>query len=156
MAYQGVDAPRLCHLSTSPCTAALLKDFLFTTGAIFSMAAFTFSRLAVPGVSLLIIFLAYTSQVLFLYLEPAPLSGPELIQFNLLVLCMWICYLRACMTNPGSVPQDWALTNAANGKEDISDADGKHSRRRWCRKCEAFKPPRAHHCKSCGRSVMAH
>lgn len=22
---------------------------------------------------------------------------------------------------------------------------------RWCKKCEAVKPPRAHHCRKCGR-----
>jgi palmitoyltransferase len=120
------------------------------------MAAFTVSRLAVPGVSLLILFLAYSSQVLFLYLEPAPLSGRELIQFNLLLVCLWICYLRTCMTSPGSVPQDWTPVDVVNGKEGAGDADGNHSRQRWCRKCEAFKPPRAHHCKTCGRSVRIH
>jgi palmitoyltransferase len=123
------------------------------------MAAFKVSSLAVPGASLLVIFLAYSSQVLFLYLEPAPLSNRELIEFNLLVLCLWICYLRACITSPGSVPQDWSPVNvvdAVNEKEDTGDTHNKHSRQRWCRKCEAFKPPRAHHCKTCGRSVMAH
>jgi palmitoyltransferase len=118
------------------------------------MAAFTFSKLAIPGVSLLVIFLAYSSQVLFLHLEPGPLSSRELIQFNLLVLCLWICYLRACTTSPGSVPQDWIPTNAVNGETDIRDAPDGHSRQRWCRKCEAFKPPRTHHCKSCGRLVL--
>jgi palmitoyltransferase len=120
------------------------------------MAEFTVSLLAIPGVALLIIFLAYSSQVLFLYLEPAPLSRREVVQFNLLVFCLWICYLRACITSPGSVPQDWTPIDAVNVKEDSGDADDKHSRQRWCRKCEALKPPRAHHCKTCDRSVTAH
>ena len=138
----------LAHYSGSP--EGLWSSQLET---FFSMATFTFSRLAIPSVVLLVFFLAYSSQVLFFALEPAPLSRPEVIQFNLLVLCMWICYLRACTTNPGSVPQDWPLANTANGEEDLGAADGKHSHRRWCRKCDAYKPPRAHHCKACGRLV---
>jgi ribosomal protein L40E len=118
------------------------------------MAAFTFSKLAIPGVSLLVIFLAYSSQVLFLHIEPTPLSKRELIQFNLLIFCLWICYLRACITSPGSVPQDWIPMNAVNGEASTRDAHDGHSRQRWCRKCEAFKPPRTHHCKTCGRLVI--
>jgi palmitoyltransferase len=118
------------------------------------MAAFTFSKLAIPGVSLLVIFLAYSSQVLFLHIEPGPLSNRELIQFNLLIFCLWICYLRACITSPGSVPQDWIPMNAVNGETDTRDTHDGRSRQRWCRKCEAFKPPRTHHCKTCGRLVI--
>ena len=118
------------------------------------MAAFRVSKLAVPGASLLITFLAYSSQILFSFIEPAPLSGQELTQFNLLVLCLWICYLRACITSPGRVPQDWSPANAVTEKTDDANAHHEHSRQRWCRKCEAFKPPRAHHCKTCGRLVM--
>jgi palmitoyltransferase len=129
-------------------------DAAFSHRDILLMAAFTFSKLAIPGVSLLVIFLAYSSQVLFLHIEPAPLSKRELIQFNLLVFCLWICYLRACITSPGSIPQDWIPMNAVNGETDTRDTHDGHSRQRWCRKCEAFKPPRTHHCKTCGRLVI--
>lgn len=129
-------------------------DHAFSDRDILLMAAFTFSKLAIPGVSLLVIFLAYSSQVLFLRIEPAPLSKRELIQFNLLIFCLWICYLRACITSPGNVPQDWIPMNAVNDKTDARDAHDRHSRQRWCRKCEAFKPPRTHHCKTCGRLVI--
>ena len=117
------------------------------------MAAPKVLKLAVPGVSLLIIFLAYSSQVLFFYIEPRPPSNRELIQFNLLVLCVWFCYLRACLTSPGRVPQEWSPAKAMAEEIDGGAAHNKQSRQRWCRKCEAFKPPRAHHCKTCCRLV---
>ncbi|KLJ11197.1 hypothetical protein EMPG_13507 [Blastomyces silverae] len=71
------------------------------------MASINVSRLAIPAVSLLITFLAYSSQYIFLYLEPSPLSKDQLIKFNVLVACLWICYYRACTTDPGHVPAGW-------------------------------------------------
>ena len=132
----------------------LVEDFS-VLGSV-GMGAFKVSKLAVPGVSLLIIFLAYSSQVLFFYIEPKPPSNRELAQFNLLVLCVWICYLRACITSPGRVPQEWSPAKAMAQRVDDGVAHSEHTRQRWCRKCEAFKPPRAHHCKTCGRLVVNH
>lgn len=117
------------------------------------MSGFELSKLAVPGVSVLISFLAYTSQALFLYIEPSPLSTSELVQFNGLVICLWICYYRACTTDPGLVPQDWSPPASVTDGRDTSNGAEVHIRQRWCRKCEAYKPPRAHHCKTCRRSV---
>ncbi|EGD89304.1 hypothetical protein H112_02924 [Trichophyton rubrum D6] len=121
------------------------------------MAEFQIYQLAVPFVVLLIAFLSYTSQYLFLFLEPAPLSTPELVKFNILVACIWICYARACLTDPGRIPKDWKPSTTAGallekhlGLEEGSDPS---YRQRWCRRCEAFKPPRSHHCKTCQRCI---
>ncbi len=106
------------------------------------MGHFQISQLAVPGVSLLVAFLAYSSQVLFRYIEPHALDGRQAVIFNVLVACIWICYLRACFTDPGQLPAHLHKLDAAPQEEAV---------RRWCKKCEAPKPPRAHHCKQCGR-----
>ena len=103
-------------------------------------------RLAFPGVIILIAFLAYGPQLLFRSLEPHALELRQWVIFNSLVICIWITYGRACFTNPGSVPSEWALdTNVS------SDPEVRRKKHRWCRKCEAFKPRRAHHCKICQR-----
>jgi palmitoyltransferase len=153
VSFKDTHAPRLFGPKTRLSSSAFY-DPASSDRDILLMAAFTISKLAIPGVSLLVIFLAYSSQVLFLHIEPTPLSKRELIQFNLLIFCLWICYLRACITSPGSVPPDWIPMNAVNGETDTRDAHDGHSRQRWCRKCEAFKPPRTHHCKTCGRLVI--
>lgn len=109
------------------------------------MADFHISKLAVPAGCLLVTFLAYSSQILFRYLEPGPLTSSQLLYFNLLVGCVWVCFARACLTSPGEVPKDWQPKVETGTKRNVS------ARPRWCRKCETFKPPRAHHCKTCGR-----
>ena len=108
-------------------------------------------RLTLPfGVSL-ISFLAYSSQWLFHHIEPAPLKKGDTYVFNILVACQIICFYRTCRTDPGIIPQDWhERFNTAPATADDAQAS---QRQRWCRKCEAFKPPRAHHCKTCKRSV---
>lgn len=111
--------------------------------------------LAIPAVSLLIIFLAYTSQCLFYYIEPAPLQGADFWWFNTFVLAIWWCYERACSVDPG--PKGWVDKATSDGREDEDD-DIEREREvklgkgiRWCKKCKAVKPPRAHHCRQCGR-----
>ena len=130
------------------------------------MGTFSLSTLAIPSVVLLISFLSFTSQVLFTYIDPHPLKRRESITFNLLIACIFITYFRACFTNPGRIPKDWRerllgegqsvegerggapVINHGNSTERVGEK-GKEGR--WCRKCNAAKPPRAHHCKSCKR-----
>ncbi|KAI9789476.1 MAG: Palmitoyltransferase [Peltula sp. TS41687] len=101
------------------------------------------SKLFIPGVSLLIVFLAYSSQHLFLQLEPV-LEPRSQVKFNLLVLCIWICYYRACFTDPGRIPKDWTAHAAARVNGEATNKDEVVARsRRWCRKCI---PKMDHHC----------
>jgi len=108
--------------------------------------------LAIPGVSVLILFLAYTSQYLFYYIEPGPLSKNQAIWFNIFVFGIWWCYDQACTVDPGR--KGWVQKVVDDGddseEEDTEDAKLKKGMR-WCKKCEAIKPPRAHHCRQCGR-----
>lgn len=105
------------------------------------------NTIAVPTVLCLISFLAFSSQYLFLYIDPRPLNSKEYLTFNLLISCLLICYFRAIRTDPGRVPpvrdSEESASTAINGVV--------KPRQRWCRKCDAYKPPRAHHCKICGR-----
>lgn len=104
------------------------------------------SQLAPPAVSLLIVILAYGSQIYFRYIEPYALEHQQTLVFNATVACIWICYARACWSDPGRVPSSW-MPDGVDAKE----LDDRSHRYRWCKKCEAFKPPRAHHCKTCNR-----
>ena len=109
------------------------------------LEAFSFAPLALPSVITLIVFLSYGPQILFHYIEPSPLDEYQVIVFNILVCCTWVCYLKACFTDAGGVPAGW--TPLDNGQDEGSI----NRRQRWCRRCETYKPPRAHHCKTCKR-----
>lgn len=104
------------------------------------MASDSFGGLAaISGSSCLIALLAYGSQVLFHFIDPGPLEGQQLYTFNVLVGCVWICYFQACFVDPGTIPKTWKL----------KDPGQKPNPARWCKKCDAPKPPRTHHCKTC-------
>ena len=102
-------------------------------------------QLAFSGVVALILFLAYGSQLIIPKLEPYSLDRNQIIIFNSLVACVWVTYIRACFTNPGSVPSDWSSCTAS--------ASSSSQKQSWCRKCKVYKPPRAHHCKVCQRCI---
>jgi len=110
----------------------------------------TLAKLAVPAVVLLVAFLSYSSQLLFYGIEPGLLDKRESLTFNILVVCIWVSYARACITNPGRVPTDWHPKEAERTGP-ASPAQSIIARQRYCRKCEAVKPPRSHHCRVCRR-----
>ena len=118
------------------------------------------SSLAIPGLSILTTILSYGSQYLFLHIAPSPLTQGQTIRFNLLVACIWISYFRACFTDPGRIPKERVAPQRHSvdngGAEMETDAPSPSKGGRWCRKCEAPKPPRAHHCKTCRRLVLTH
>ena len=103
-------------------------------------------RLPLLSVVTLISFLAYGPQILFQHIEPHALERKQAIIFNVLVCCIWISYARTCFTNPGWIPHALSLDHSASGQSLPSKRTP-----RWCRRCEAMKPPRAHHCKTCRR-----
>lgn len=104
-------------------------------------------QLAAPVIWVLLGLGVFTSQYFFLRFEPAPLRDDELWKINAFAACIGICYYRSCTVDPGRIPRDWKPS-------DQRHLEGINGRQRWCRKCEAFKPPRAHHCRTCGRYVI--
>lgn len=129
----------------SPNFPSSLHFTLLSTSALL-MPQNTLGNLALLAVVALIAFLAYGPQVLFHHIEPYALKQEQAFIFNALVGCAWITYIRACFTNPGWVPPAWNLGPSASEQSRLSKKTP-----RWCRKCEALKPPRAHHCKLCQR-----
>ncbi|KAI1383875.1 zf-DHHC-domain-containing protein [Hypoxylon trugodes] len=134
----------------------------------------TLQRLAVPAVCLLIAFLAYTSQWLFANspdLAPGPLTTTETYTFNTLLVCLWYTYYKACTVDSGRYvfPSNIKKKQKQKKEKDHDDSDAEAATtayisevgdgarrgqlRRWCRKCAAPKPPRAHHCRTCRRCV---
>lgn len=113
----------------------------------------TIPQLAVPFVYGLIFFLGYPSQWMLMHLEPAPLTKNELIVSNVILVLIWVTYTRSVFVDPGTIPKDWAEKELGTGEKgkSVGEDAGVGKSRKWCRKCDAAKPPRAHHCKECRR-----
>lgn len=114
------------------------------------MDKFSLPKLAVPAVLCLISFLSFSSQYLFYQIQPGHLKGQEFLIFNGLVTCLLICYARAILTDPGRISSTWQDGVKDTPAKDVNDIN---RRQKWCRKCSAPKPPRAHHCKICKRCI---
>ncbi|KFZ12053.1 hypothetical protein V501_04413 [Pseudogymnoascus sp. VKM F-4519 (FW-2642)] len=133
-------------------TAFLDNDHM----AILGITVPALKKLAVPFVCGLIAFLSLSSQYLFYHLEPGPLTATEAAWFNTLVFCIWYTYERACRVDPGRLPKSLTEGGAQDGAETAKDADAPANVQRagkWCKKCDAVKPPRAHHCRQCNRCI---
>lgn len=116
------------------------------------VSQFSPASLAAPSVLALIAFLA-TSQYLFLYIDPAPFTRDQYIKLNVLIFGVSISHIRAWMTDPGRVPPGWTPepVRVYGEKPKTDKQEVPQGGNRWCSKCDAPKPPRAHHCKTCGR-----
>lgn len=64
---------------------------------------------------------------------------------------IWICYDRACFADAGRIPRKIIEVDDSEDEEAEERKDALRSSVRWCKKCVAVKPPRAHHCKICER-----
>ena len=125
--------------------------------------------LYIPAVVALILFQGYFSQYLFNTdpnLSPGPLTRRETLTFNALLLCLWWTYYKACTTHPGryifpstssdpnssSFP-DPDLRPTSTSTSTLKPNPNNTHPTRWCKKCSAPKPLRAHHCRHCARCI---
>ncbi|XP_071512128.1 palmitoyltransferase ZDHHC7-like [Diadema antillarum] len=77
--------------------------------------------------------------------------------FNSIILLLIVSHLRAVLSDPGIVP----LPSTAIDFSDVRSGNAPKSRidklsgESWtvCQKCEAYRPPRAHHCRICRRCI---
>lgn len=118
-----------------------------------NMPSFTIQQCAIPAVTFLIGLIAYPSLWLLRRLGPHPLTEQQTIILHVYAVVIIYCYYKACFTDPGRISKDWVpiQSDTVKGKDSLDE----RQRQRWCRKCQAYKPPRAHHCKTCERFVAS-
>ncbi|TRM66063.1 DHHC palmitoyltransferase-domain-containing protein [Schizophyllum amplum] len=111
-------------------------------------------RLVVFFTVCLISFIAYTVQIFVIWPWYGRALTVELLQlllpFNALVGILFYNYSKCVLVDPGKVPRGWAPNTTADGFE-VKKLSGKP---RYCRMCDAYKPPRSHHCRHCDSCVL--
>lgn len=88
----------------------------------------------------------------------------ELIAFHVITGLLLYCFMRCCLTLPGSIPdgQGWELrTESEEGEPSTGDmkrvslTEKKTTgERRHCKWCLKYKPDRTHHCRICNTCVI--
>ena len=63
-------------------------------------------------------------------------------------------YLQCLYSSPGRVPKGWEPDAEQQGGTAVLQVKRRGGGRRFCKKCAAYKPPRAHHCRRCGCCVL--
>ncbi|KAI9637964.1 Palmitoyltransferase PFA4 [Dioszegia hungarica] len=119
------------------------------------MGARLWHRIWVTFTSGLISFIAFSPQIWIIW----PWYGSTLsvdmlkllVPFNLLVFMIFWNYRLCIITPPGGVPSGWRPNMTA--LENMEVKKGSHGPR-YCKTCEHYKPPRAHHCRQCKTCVV--
>ena len=80
----------------------------------------------------------------------------NIVLFNSLVFMSLLSHWKCMTTDPGAVPRDAQPLPTDMHEHDTENPPevGKPKYRKWCRRCKAFKPSRAHHCSMCGRCIV--
>eukprot|EP00892_Ulva_mutabilis_P003760 jgi/Ulvmu1/1756/UM117_0033.1 len=95
-------------------------------------------------------------------------SGVKLIALFVLLTYTAVCtlltwsYFVAVFSDPGTVPQGWHPFNSPQEEEvardnaikSLASQNAGQRRINFCRKCQAWKPPRSHHCSVLGTCVL--
>lgn len=138
----------------------------------------------VAGTLCLILFLVVSSQGIMIpyFLYELPLRIEDALwpmlkvlgPFNVGAFGILYNYYKCVTLDPGQVPQGWKPPDKifelsyqddeqddAQSVDDETEEDLKRKEQanvlfqiRYCKRCKAFKPPRAHHCKTCKRCVL--
>src|SRR6478735_7146990 len=82
-------------------------------------------------------------------------TGSSIIGVVLYIMLNW-CYTKAVFTPPGSTTNDNGYSTLPTQAAPVATsftvkANGEF---RFCKKCQARKPDRAHHCSTCRRCVL--
>ncbi|CAE7519592.1 zdhhc15 [Symbiodinium pilosum] len=79
----------------------------------------------------------------------------QLLISQVLAGLMMVCFLRASLTPPGSVPEavEWRFGafKDPNMTKEVKSANGE---RRRCKHCLIYKPDRCHHCRICKCCIL--
>ncbi|WVO14077.1 palmitoyltransferase PFA4 [Cryptococcus depauperatus] len=119
------------------------------------MVSRDWSRIWVGGTILLISFIAFTSQIFIVW----PWYGKDisldllklLVPFNCAVFMVFWNYRLCVVTSPGLVPKGWRPNMSS--MEGMEIKRGTHAPR-YCKTCQHYKPPRAHHCRQCNTCYL--
>jgi len=109
-----------------------------------------------------IVGVTYYATVVVVYLpvareggDDANLAKAALVIYHVLVFMLLWSYFATVLTDPGEVPTGW--TPAPEDEEEAAreaKMSNSERRRRFCKKCAAWKPVRTHHCSVCKRCVL--
>lgn len=79
------------------------------------------------------------------------------IAFNSIASLAMVSHLRAMLSDPGAVPKNAEpLVGDTQRLKEAMSQNASHRKRAkgWCHRCNAYKPPRAHHCNVTGRCIV--
>ena len=84
---------------------------------------------------------------------------PVSITFHVFLILSFASFLFTMFLNPGSVPENFSLDSIPDSQkqelvDEFREIDFSLGRVTFCKKCDRYRPPRAHHCGTCGKCIL--
>ncbi|XP_008178297.1 palmitoyltransferase ZDHHC3 isoform X1 [Acyrthosiphon pisum] len=76
----------------------------------------------------------------------------HIVLFNTFLLLLTVSHLRAMFSDPGTVPLSHTNVSLSDLRQ-VNEPLVKREDWTMCTRCEAYRPPRAHHCRICKRCI---
>ena len=111
-----------------------------------SFCQFSVNYIAIPIVWL-IIYAITSSYTYYIYFNDKALSSKPILK-NLISLLFYLCSLMTIICHTFAIYKDPGLIDNDKMKE------LKDNQKELCKKCNKFRPLRAHHCSTCGKCIM--
>ncbi|KAI5952972.1 PFA4 [Candida theae] len=92
------------------------------------------------GVIIPVLIIGFTAYGSHYFILRHHLSTTQQVIYECFASMIWISYIMAIYTSPGHPPKDYTPK--------------KGEWKRYCTKCQSYKPPRTHHCSKCNRCIM--
>lgn len=140
---------RATNLLTSCCSAFDVTRYLWTSDA-------PPLEGTMPVIIVLHIIAMLYSAFVFVYMPAAgiALDSPTSLIFHSIIFLVLASYARAAQSDPGAVPDTGAWRKECCPPPQLTEKKVTNGKARWCKKCGAHKPDRAHHCSALGRCVL--
>eukprot|EP00792_Barthelona_sp_PAP020_P006121 TRINITY_DN2914_c0_g1_i1.p1 TRINITY_DN2914_c0_g1~~TRINITY_DN2914_c0_g1_i1.p1 ORF type:complete len:310 (+),score=32.79 TRINITY_DN2914_c0_g1_i1:77-1006(+) len=76
--------------------------------------------------------------------------------YQIIFIFSIVSYARTVYSNPGFVDNDYqpSSTVVKHPKEELITTEASFYKATWCKHCNNWRPPRAHHCSICDRCVL--
>ncbi|KAI8990247.1 DHHC palmitoyltransferase-domain-containing protein [Pilobolus umbonatus] len=108
-----------------------------------------------------VVFITYLQTTVNFYIVGPALGGwltllaqKSLAPMNITLISLYINYYLACITSPGHTPLNWQPPSTVLRPDTSLSTRIGFDKPRYCNICQAYKPPRAHHCKQCGKCIL--
>jgi len=111
---------------------------------------------SLPVLFVLFLLMLLYNAFVFAYMPAAGIAfnSPTSLMFHAFIFLVLSSFVQAVRTDPGSIPQTKEWRTPGCPPEVLREKKKGSDEARWCRKSDAYKPDRAHYCRTLKKAIL--